>query len=123
MKIIFRYGESDTRKQMLADQLKDNLGYRIDCPENFKGQIQQRAWVLDRVVTEEDVDIISSSDIIFGQLRLCVVQNLLKPEELKVIYYEKDKKLELKVFPSGRINPWPKNFMNESAKISLRSYT
>lgn len=119
MKIIFRYGESDTRRQMYADQLKDNLGYRIDCPEHLKGQLEQRAWVLDRVVTKEDVDIISNSDIIFGQLRLCVAQKLLKPEELRVIYYERDKKLELKVFPLGRIDPWPEHFMNESTNISL----
>lgn len=113
MKVIFRYGESDSRYDMLANQ----RGKRFDCPEFRKGQVQQRAWVLDQIVAGEDIDIISNSDIIFGQLRLCVARKMLKPEDLKVIYYEHGEKLELKVFPDGTVDPWPSGFMNESINI------
>ena len=122
MKIIFRYGESDARHHMLDEQDTQSVVYRykaFDCPEFRRGQKEQRAWVIDKIVADEDIDIISNSDIIFGQLRLCVAQKMLKPEDFKVLYYEKNEKLELKVFPSGKVDPWPKNFMNENTNICL----
>ena len=113
MKVIFRYGESDSRHDMLTDQ----SGKRFDCPEFRKGQKQQRAWVIDQIVAGEDIDIISNSDIIFGQLQLCVARKMLKPEDLKVIYYERGEKLELKVFPNGMVDQRPSGFMNENINI------
>lgn len=119
MKIIFRYGEADVLNRMRADQTAECIKRHAYYPECGRGQTGQRAWVLDRVVLEDDVDIISSSNVIFDQLRLCVAQRLLKPEELVVYYYEKNEKIRLKVFPSGRVDHWPADFMNEESKIAM----
>lgn len=118
MKIIFRYGEADVLARMRADQMAEGVKTRAYYPECGRGQIGQRAWVLDRVVLEDDVDIISSSNAIFDQLRLCVAQGLLKPEELNVYYYEKCEKIRLGVFPSGHIDRRPADFMNEDSNIA-----
>lgn len=119
MKIIFRYGEADTLDRIRSDQKSDGVKTLAYYPECGKGQKGQRAWVIDRVVTKDDVDIVSSSDVIFGELRLCVARKLLRPEDLVVYHYEKDEKLRLRVLQSGRIDPWPNNFMAESVGISL----
>lgn len=106
---------------MLGEQMAEHQGKMFDCPEYRKDQKTQRAWVLDQIAAGEDIDIISNSDIVLGQIRLCVAQKMLKPEDVQVIYYAsiQGDKMHISVLPSGALNVWPHGFMCENENISL----
>lgn len=119
MNITFRYGDSTEREHIDAAQEASGA---IVCtyPEVGKSQREQRAWTLGVCIAGKNVDILSSSDIILSQLRLCVAQNMLKPEDFHVIYhYGNGKTMQLKVYPSGAIEVWPRGFMDELENIQL----